>query len=626
MKRNLIRLIAFFVISTFLFNTFVVAADTSVVGVPSKIAEDVRVKLSEISNSEKLSVYLYFKNTPDTVMSTMASNYTDLYTTYITASESSVLSSNNAALTLTQNTAPDINQATSAAQNYKLQTAIELKRELYRSHYASINNATLSKFCSTSDILFVSSYAPMAIVSITLKDLKQLALDTSIEHIALFEEKNITNSSLTNANLTTRASYVRDSLGHNGEGVKIGQLEQAVPNIRVSGLTSANIIVNTAFAGVYNDTTLAHATNVAHIMVGTDGIAPSATLYSASASTLSANYNAIEWLLSQGVNVINMSANFYGEYGYDPFSAYIDHIAIDHDVHFVVSAGNKKGLDLENYVCSPGMAYNAITVGAYNDNDTAPANNSQIYNKQRDDYLEDYSKYGEYDSAERPCKPNLLAPGNNFWNDNGTSYAAPQVTGVIAQLCGYNSTLKTKQSCMGAILAASSGRKITSEVQSGTEIITSDNFKGGSFNSYASILYSGNQISNKQGAGKLDAYWAQSMVSQGNYWSISASASTTTYTKDVYITKGSTTLTRVAIYWLKRNIVDSQNNVTEIALPDWNLTVYGPDGSVVGTSSTLYSNFEIVQFIPPRSGTYQIKITRASSSDNTQSYIGLAVW
>ena len=401
-----------------------------------------------------------------------------------------------------------------------------------------------------------------------------------------------------------------------------------MPDTSDSYLSSANIITNTSFGGEQTSDKIKHATYVARIMVGSTGLAPSASLYSASADSTINLINAIDWLISQGVNVINMSANFYGWHEYDDFCAYIDHIAIQHDVHFVVSAGNFHPEDPTLYVCSPGLAYNAITVGAYNDNSTAPIDDSQIYSKQKDDYIESYSKYLEYPTSNRPCKPNLVASGNYFWdpNSNGTSFAAPQVTGVIAQLCSYRSYLKTQQTCMGAILAASCGRKLASEVQPGSEIVTSTAFKGGKFISDTSIYRSNNQISDIEGAGKLDAYWARLTVATGNYWSLHLDASTTIYTQNVYITKESNTLTRVALYWLKRNFADSQNNITQVNLPDWDLKVYGPDGSLVASSSTYYSNYEIVQFVPPTSGTYQIEIRRITSPFTEKSNIGIAVW
>ena len=98
-----------------------------------------------------------------------------------------------------------------------------------------------------------------------------------------------------------------------------------------------------------------------------------------------------------------------------------------------------------------------------------------------------------------------------------------------------------------------------------------------------------------------------------------------TYEKTVYITKDSETLTRVAIFWLKRNTVDDLYTITENDIPDCDLEVFAPDGTSVGCSMTYYSNYEIVQFLPPVSGNYTIRITKYLSSSG-RSNIGIAVW
>ena len=652
MKRTIIKIFAIFIISTFIFNSAALAvdisstetinknseivstkpieisdtvslsADDSSAETIGKISENVSAKLIEMSDNDKISVYVYFRDTSEEVMSTMATKHADLFAVYTATKEKTSANLNTSHLTLSND------QQISSENDTNLQTAIQTKRELYKSHYSANNTELLTKYCDNESILYVSSYAPMAIIAVTKNELKQLICDSSITHISLFENEMFFNSSLENSNLTSRAGYVRDNYGNKGNGVKIGQVELAVPDTSDSYLSSANIITNTSFGGEQSSDNIKHAIYVARIMVGSTGLAPSASLYSASANSTVGFMSAIDWLISQGVNVINMSANNYGQHDYDELCAYIDHIAIQHDVHFVVSAGNIHPVDPTLYVCSPGLAYNAITIGAYNDNSTAPIDDSQIYSKQKDDFIHTHSKYLEYPTSNRPCKPNLVASGNNFWDFElgGTSFAAPQVTGVIAQLCSYRSYLKTQQTCMGAILAASCGRKLASEVQPGSEIVTSTAFKGGKFISDTSIFRSKNQISDIEGAGKLDAYWARLTVATGNYWSLHLDASTTIYTQNVYIAKESNTLTRVALYWLKRNFADSQNNITQVNLPDWDLKVYGPDGSLVASSSTYYSNYEIVQFVPPTSGTYQIEIRRITSPFTEKSNIGIAVW
>lgn len=116
-------------------------------------------------------------------------------------------------------------------------------------------------------------------------------------------------------------------------------------------------------------------------------------------------------------------------------------------MHYVNAAGNNAG-----FIYSPGMAYNAITVGGLNDNGVDAVQSFTLYSN---------TSYEECSPIYyRPEKPNLVAPAVDIWGTLGTSYAAPQVTGTIAQLCSYNSTLKTKQTAMGAILAASSAEKV----------------------------------------------------------------------------------------------------------------------------------------------------------------------
>lgn len=615
-KRSFIKIIAIFLCCCFSTGILVFAEDISQAAANDKIAANLSVKLSSQSNDESFFVYVYFNDDASEVLSTMKLEHADLYATYTQAQSSEILRSENNSESVA------VLQELSTNDFATLQEAIETKRQLYSKYYLEQTTATLAKYCTAKSVQYVSSYAPMAIVSVTASELKEMALDPTITKLSLFENKQASVSGLANGNLTSRANVVRDTYGNAGAGVKIGQIEPGIPDTSDTHLSSANIITNTSFGGMQS--TDVHATYVARIMVGLTGLAPSASLYSTSASYTIDHYRAIDWLVSQGVNVINMSANFYGDHEYNDFCAYIDHLAVQHDVHFVTTAGNWEQVDPNYYVCSPGLAYNVITVGAYNDNNTAPINDSQIYSTHKDDYLEGYSKYME-SSSSGVCKPNLVASGNDFWGGGGTSYAAPQVTGVIAQLCSYNASLKTKQSSMGAILAASCGRKLAAEVIAGSELVYPSYFKGGTFINSVTPAYC-NQISDTQGAGKLDAYWARSIISSGTYWSLTLDANVETYTKTVYITKGTETLSRVALFWLKKNYVDSQYNITQTAIADWDLAVRAPDGSYIATSMTYDNNYEIVQFVPPVSGNYTIELTRVTSPYNESSYLGFAVW
>ena len=650
-RKTKLKFIAVCLIFTFFCNIAVLAVGSSAAGTVGKFSETLSAKLAAATKDEKISAYVFFKDESTSVLTTMKNTHAELFATYTAAKGVTPAAEEKMA------TATD-SQRLEAVDDVKLQQAIEVKRQLYKNHYTTANSAVLEKHCEEADILFVSSYAPMAIVTGTARELKALALDASVTRIDLFENTPLYDTPLSNRsaldeelpivdlendndnrNKNSRANYVRDTLGYSGQGVKIGQLETAIPDVYNTELGLLDIYVNTEFGGYNNDRYwLNHATRVAAIMIGTYGVAPSATLYSASTHMALQQYPAVEWLVSQGVNVINMSANDSGNHLYDTFCAYIDHLAVQHDVHFVTSSGNTP-YDNDNsyHVTNPAMAYNAITVGAYDDMGTVPENDSQIYDTQIYDILAPYSRFEDVQDGSDPSrvyKPNLVAMGSNILEDSGTSYAAPQVTGVIAQLCSYDPSLKTKQTSMGAILMASCGRKLAFEVQAGTEIISSGSFKGGDFTEAASIEGTDNQISDKQGAGKLDAYWAYTIVRDGRYWSLTLDSTVTEYTKNVYITSGSNVLTRVGIFWLKRNFVFneiepgqlSEPYVTQHALADWDLKIYDPDGEVIESSVSSYNNYEIVQFAPSKSGTYRITLTRYTSDYEQPTNMGIAVW
>ena len=53
--------------------------------------------------------------------------------------------------------------------------------------------------------------------------------------------------------------------------------------------------------------------------------------------------------------------------------------------------------------------------------------------------------------------------------------------------------------------------------------------------------------------------------------------------------------------------------------------VYNQYGTLVASSSTIHSNFEIVQFVPTVSGTYTIQI-QDSGGRTGSDYIGIAMW
>jgi len=217
-----------------------------------------------------------------------------------------------------------------------------------------------------------------------------------------------------------------------------------------------------------------------------------------------------------------------------------------------------------------------------------------------------------------------LISSANFGNAYGTSFAAPQVAGTIAQLCSYNSALKYKQSAMGAILMASSWKKIN--VPPGTTR------ERGSVFAQADRIDENTQISDKEGAGILDARSARTIVSNGDFWSPVVYRESFPYSKTVTINASANTISRIAIFWLVNNrIPDSDPNHVSGSTISTNrhnlqLCVFGPDDQLIASSLAENSNFEVVQFVPEITGVYTIVITLSSNFGGEKLYIGIAGW
>lgn len=582
-------------------------------GDPSaKLTTMLKEKIDSSKDDELIDVYLFLGDVEEEeAMNTFASEYPDEYAIYMREKESDYeFPVYNADLSLKDPEESNM-PVMSEDESELLQKAIESKRTVYRNLYKEANNDFLEKYSKYIErTSFVSEYSPMIIASMYKDDIMNLIKNNDVSWMDLFTETEIIDE-LALANEITRADYVRDTGGNDGTGVKIGQIEGNVPDVSNSDLVGQTITIKSGSAASSQ-----HATLVAQVLIGkSNGIAPAAHLYAASCGGAVSFYTSVEWLISQGVNVINMSCGYGGTATYDDMSKWVDHVAITHDVHFVKSAGNEG--ENTGYITSPGMAYNAITVGSYNDGNTLSHSN---------DLISTFSSYLEGNETVRAEKPNIIAPGDlinitGIGNVSGTSVSAPQVTAIIAQLCSYNSGFKIKQSAVSAMLMASATRKLPGHTGgNGSE--------GESFNS-SEKLSNTYQIGKKEGAGKVDSRWLRGIAIRWTFWSHTINSSDFPFEKNVTIDASGTALTRIAIFWLKRNSISGTGHtpgtVNQISFSNLNLQVFDPNGNSVGTSSTNNANFEIVQFVPTVSGQYKIKITRQSGTADKE-IIGIALW
>ena len=495
-------------------------------------------------------------------------------------------------------------------------TEREQQYESIRKDYANIQGLQDTRSADTR--LFYSQYAPMISAELTSAEIKTLARDGRVESICynpkvtLEDEGNVSIPSI-------GANYVRDTLGYTGSGVKIGMFETGVPDSSESCFDGVEII----YADIENINSKykPHATMVAAIMVGQEatfhgvtygeGIVPDAQLYATcfSPETDDDWRVQIEWLLSQGVHVINMSTYLpnaeQGRYG--PNERWVDHIAYSHNVHFVKSSGNN-----EASVTSPGMAYNILTVGGIDDNNSMRENDDTIYDGSC--YLE-FSSETQYGNTIIPTnKPDLVAPGVNITTIagtfTGTSCSAPHVTAVVAQLCQRFPSLRVMQAGVKAMLTASISHSV----------LAYDTSQGDS------IMY------DQYGAGVVNAKAVFETANAYRMMSNNFSFNGTSDEESIYYTFTATEnqRVRVALTWQKyAELPETVPHVvcdpSDIDLANLALRIIGPNGQEVVTSDTDNCNTEIVDFVTNQSGTYKMIIVNNTPSKPV-GYFGLSWW
>ncbi len=336
----------------------------------------------------------------------------------------------------------------SASEIEAIQAKIAEKRRQSRELYDAQNTAFAERCLNPEDIVYISHYSPVIITTLNETQANRLALNDQVTSIELYAEtddlikqEESPTAPLADVTATNYLSMIRASTPKNlysGTGIKVGVLDQGIP-------TDTSLGVIESFSPDTNNTYAYHANLVASII---KSIAPNVQLYAARLknenSQVSYHIQAIEWLLSKNVNIINASCavGYDANNGYGAMAKWLDHIAIDHCVTFVKSAGN----DGSSGVNSGAMSYNSIVVGSVDSSYTHYQNSS--YNFMPSNFAQ---------------KPDICAPGVNIGTGSyspqtGTSYAAPQVTGAIALMCQQKSDLLIYPETIKAVLTAGVNR------------------------------------------------------------------------------------------------------------------------------------------------------------------------
>lgn len=558
-----------------------------------KISDSLQKTIDRLTDDEQVMIQVIARDlSHDQVMRSFRDTNSRMYSIY-----------NEGLSSLEKDTSEFTESGSVTANSSLMSEALIAKRRVYEEAYATYNSSIISSVSNRSQKengysyreIFSSKYAPLSIISANKKTVLALAEVEDVSRIELYEELKTGNSATVHHEVMQADTVM--SLGYKGSGVKVGIFESdGVPNASDSELTGR--VTNRYSSAIDN-----HASMVAQCLAGkTYGTAPAATLYCTYNSQTKSVYDEIEWLLGNGVSIINMSLYFHNTGGtYNYIDQYIDHIAMQHDVHVVVAAGNNNG----GLVPTPAMSYNSLVVGNFDDKNTT---------SHTDDIMNSTSCYIDYSGNAE--KPDLVAPGTSITTaagtDTGTSFSAPFAAGIMAEMISLNSSLATKQTAMKAILAASAFRKVNS-------------------NTFGASSGTGSKwLSDVEGAGKIDAKNAKYIIDNARYTSGTLSGTTNPiYTKTFSVNESSSQI-RVALHWLKKNTYSSSTHgdggsLTVNPLTDFDLSVYDPNGVLVGSSTSVYSNVEIVEFDPIVSGTYRIEVRKYGTANSSDSF-GLAWW
>ena len=341
--------------------------------------------------------------------------------------------------------------------NYAINKNVNSYLKKYRTEVANVIGKYVSDFVEENKrlikkIIVQPDSAEFVIVIIQKKDIEILSNNSVVNEISYFENKkekcdswNATSVTKSDYSTGLGSSLYNNGSGYDGTGVTVGIIEAGRGRYDSNNynLTDADLtFVSTP--GV-TETVSSHATNVTALICGKHvtingkkygGAATGATVYQTAINTSSHVLNAFTILKNLGVNVINYSGGSDRGLGYSDYDKAVDNLISNNALPLVNAAGNYTNT---YNIISPGKAYNAITVGNLVTKSGNTALSSPFSMRSSSCYLEE---------SYLANKPDVVAPGTNIYLPSsstqaitvgsGTSYAAPIVTGIAAQLMQYS--------------------------------------------------------------------------------------------------------------------------------------------------------------------------------------------
>jgi hypothetical protein len=330
--------------------------------------------------------------------------------------------------------------------------------------------------------------------------------------------------------------------------------------------------------------------------------------------------DALIWALDQGAEVVNASYRWCTvSTQMDDIDRAFDHYARARNRLFVVAVGNNDTICPSDDVDSPAKGWNVLSVGAYDDHNDSNWSN---------DEMADFSCWDNPDSPHGDHeKPEVVAPGvsitgvemnGNLRTEDGTSFAAPQVAGLVALLIDRNWSLNIWPEANKAIIMASA----THNIDGPTGIPSGQDLRDGAGGINAALADTVARNRNYSDTDPCtDSCWWGHSISNSNF-----PVGTYLYR---YFTANRGDFIRVAIAWWSHADCPAIANCNFDRLDtDLHMGVqYYDNGAwhwVSGAWSASWdNNYELVEFVAPETGTYRIAVYK-ERADEPSNYLGIA--
>lgn len=427
------------------------------------------------------------------------------------------------------------------------------------------------------------------------------------EVASIYRGGQIMIEDLANSTCAMGADAVQ-ALGLTGAGVNVSVVE---PSEVDGNLSCLNLQGTQNNAGVAN-----HPTWVAGVIANTLnaqlGVAPGVGLFSGAVNGGSMQ-TMFDWSLNQGVDVINMSYTTAQTGTIQGDDVQVDFYVRDMATTIAKSAGNIGNANnpgscfATSNVTSPGIGFNAITVGNLNDNNTCG---------QADDTMNAGSCFidpqSPHDDRE---KPEVVAPGTAIVTINagaanscnvtgnggvgGTSFSTPHVAGAAALMIERLPVLAFWPETIKALLMATAWYDV-------------DGVAG---------------LSDLDGAGGIDVSGADEAIREGRFtaeeWTQASFGSDRRRVLANVLVPWQTQRLKVALTWSTYGDTGQTEPTNDFDL----YLEYA--GAQVATSVSFDNNYEVIDLTNPTPGTYQIVAYLASGAmvdDDAASEYGAVAW